>query len=59
MAASLKDISIITGFSVSTISKALNNKDDISTKTKEIIQKAALENNYQPNHYAVMLRKVE
>ena len=55
--ATIKDISKITGFSMSTVSKALNDKEDISDETKLIIRKAALDNNYKPNHYAVMLRR--
>jgi len=55
----IKDISIITGFSPSTVSKALNDKKDVGVNTKQIIQKVALEKNYQPNPYAVALRKTK
>ncbi|MDO6596573.1 LacI family DNA-binding transcriptional regulator [Oceanihabitans sp. 2_MG-2023] len=53
----LKSISNLSGFSVSTVSKALNGKSDISSKTKELIKNIALENNYVPNFTALSLRK--
>lgn len=52
----LKKISHLTGFSVSTVSKALNNKSDINEQTKKIIQDIALESNYKPNKHALALR---
>ncbi|MFN3754692.1 LacI family DNA-binding transcriptional regulator [Flavobacterium sp.] len=53
----LKKISHVTGFSVSTVSKALNDKDDINVATKKIIQEFANQNNYVPNKNAIALRK--
>jgi len=53
----LKELSRLSGFSVSTVSKALNNKLDISLKTKEAIKDIANKHNYIPNNYAVALRK--
>ncbi|WP_040280810.1 LacI family DNA-binding transcriptional regulator [Psychroserpens damuponensis] len=53
----LKSISILSGYSVSTVSKALNGKSDISSKTKEIIKNIAIEHNYVPNFSALSLRK--
>lgn len=53
----LKEISRVAGYSVSTVSKALNNKLDISKSTREIIQSIADKYNYVPNNYAVALRK--
>lgn len=53
----LKEISIVAGYSVSTVSKALNNKLDISKNTRDIIQSIADKYNYVPNNYAVALRK--
>lgn len=52
----IDDISRATGFSRTTISKALNDKSDISEPTKEIIRKAAKELNYVPNINAKNLR---
>ncbi|MFK7747457.1 MAG: LacI family DNA-binding transcriptional regulator [Kordia sp.] len=53
----LKELSQLSGFSISTVSKALNNKFDISLKTREVIQQIANEHNYVPNTYAIGLRK--
>ena len=52
----LKELSYLTGFSVSTVSKALNDKIDISTKTKKIVMGVAQKHNYVPNSFAVGLR---
>lgn len=52
----LKELSYLTGFSVSTVSKALNDKLDISDKTKRLITKIAEKHNYIPNSFAVGLR---
>jgi len=53
----LKEISHISGFSTSTVSKALNNSFDISVETKKIIKDIAIKNNYVPNQNAIALRK--
>ncbi|WP_053002295.1 LacI family DNA-binding transcriptional regulator [Kordia jejudonensis] len=53
----LKELSQLSGFSVSTVSKALNNKFDISPTTRKAIKKIATKHNYVPNNYAVALRK--
>ncbi|MFY0481399.1 LacI family DNA-binding transcriptional regulator [Flavobacterium sp. PLA-1-15] len=53
----LKKISHLTGFSVSTVSKALNNKQDINVETKKRIQEFAYQRNYVPNKNAISLRK--
>ncbi|EDM45405.1 putative LacI-family transcriptional regulator [unidentified eubacterium SCB49] len=52
----LKELSYLTGFSVSTVSKALNDKFDISEKTKRFITSVAEDHNYVPNSFAVGLR---
>ncbi len=52
----LKELSYLTGFSVSTVSKALNDKLDISVKTKRLIADVAAKHNYVPNSFAVGLR---
>lgn len=46
------DISKETGFSPTTVSKALNNYPDVSEKTKQIILKKANEMGYIPNSHA-------
>lgn len=53
----LKKISRLSGFSTSTVSKALNNCYDVSADTKKLIQELAIQNNYVPNKNAVALRK--
>ncbi|GAA0739553.1 MULTISPECIES: LacI family DNA-binding transcriptional regulator [Flavobacteriaceae] len=55
-ATTIKEISSLSGYSVSTVSKALNNKEDISLKTRELIKNIAKQFNYVPNNYAVALR---
>lgn len=49
------DISKKTGFSPTTVSKALNNYPDVSDKTKQIILKKARELGYIPNSHARIL----
>lgn len=45
----IKDLSKMSGFSVTTVSKALNDYSDISQKTKDKILKLAAEMDYIPN----------
>ncbi len=52
---SLQDIAKAIGISVSTVSRALHNHPDISTKTKTAVQKLANELSYQPNALAQSL----
>jgi len=53
----LKRISTITGFSISTVSKALNDSYEISAKTRRKIKIIADQNKYIPNKNALRLRK--
>lgn len=53
---SLKDIARLCNVSVSTVSKALNDRNDISTEKKEEIQRVARELNYVPNYMASTLK---
>lgn len=53
---SIKDISIKCGFSVATVSKALNDHNDISEATKALIRKTAKEMGYFPNSSARALK---
>ena len=55
----IKDIAKEFNVSISTVSKALNNSYEISTRTKEKIQKFAKENNYKPNFNALSLKNRE
>ena len=43
---SLKDISLRCGVSIATVSKAINNKKDVSEETREQVLKAARELGY-------------
>ncbi len=52
MSITLLDIAKKTGVSSYTVSRALNNKPDISKKTKKLIIKVAKELNYTPNSIA-------
>jgi LacI family transcriptional regulator len=47
--ATIKDIAQATGFSVTTVSRALNGYDDVSEHTRLIIRKTAEQLNYIPN----------
>lgn len=55
-AITLREISNRSGFSVGTVSKALNDKQDISDETKKAIKTIAKKLNYTPNNFAVSLR---
>lgn len=52
----LKEIALKTGFSISTVSKALNDSHEISSLTKERITKIASALNYRPNFFARNLK---
>ncbi|WP_130837145.1 LacI family DNA-binding transcriptional regulator [Lachnoclostridium sp. Marseille-P6806] len=53
---SLKDISAACGVSIATVSKALNNHNDISAETKAHIKEVAAELGYYPNSAAKALK---
>jgi LacI family transcriptional regulator len=53
---SLKEMSQLLGVSISTVSKALNNADDISIRTKKRVKELAEALNYQPNKMGAALR---
>ena len=55
-AVTIKELSFLSGYSISTVSKALNNKLEISKGTRETIKTIAKQHNYVPNNYAVSLR---
>lgn len=54
--ASLKEIAVVCGVSIATVSKALNNHSDISEETKERVRQTAKEMGYQPNANAQALK---
>lgn len=53
---SIKDIAKICGVSVATVSKALNDKEDIGEETKKRIKEVAKEMGYFPQYYARAIR---
>lgn len=55
--ARLVDIAKALNISTTTVSRALNNKADISPKTKEAVLKLAKQLDYKPNTLAISLRK--
>jgi LacI family transcriptional regulator len=57
MPATLKDIAKKVGKSVTTVSRALHDYDDVSPKTKALVQQAAKEMGYTPNILAQRLQK--
>lgn len=52
----IKQIAYLSGYSKSTVSKALNNSREVSEKTKRKIQKIADAYNYKPNSSAKALK---
>jgi LacI family transcriptional regulator len=52
----IKDIANVTGFSINTVSRALNSKPEIRTETKEKILETATRLGYRPNRLAQGLR---
>ena len=53
----LADIAQATGFSINTVSRALNGKPDVHERTREIIQAVARKLNYHPDRLARGLRQ--
>lgn len=56
MEVTMKTLSQMSGFSVSTVSKALRDKKDISIKTRKIIKDLAETYDFVPNNSAIALR---
>lgn len=52
----LRDIASLTGFSINTVSRALNNKEEVNTDTRTKILAAATQFGYRPNRLAKGLR---
>lgn len=53
----IRDIARLSGCSVSTVSRAMNNSHDISDETKERIQRIMDEHGYVPNNSARNLKR--
>lgn len=56
MEVTMKTLSKMSGYSVSTVSKALRDKKDISLKTRRIIKELAESCDFVPNNSAIALR---
>lgn len=52
----LKTIAQMTGFAVTTISRALNNAPELSQETRDLVQKVAAEVGYLPDRAALRLK---
>ena len=57
MGVTLKDIAKETGKSITTVSRALNDYDEVSSATKELVRRVASELGYTPNIFAQRLQK--
>jgi len=57
VAITIKDIAKRVGLSVTTVSRALNDFDDVSVETKELIRRTAAEMGYIPNSLAQRFQK--
>ncbi len=57
MVVKLKDIADATGKSITTVSRALNDYDDVSEETKKLVNRVAKELGYTPNTWAQRLQK--
>jgi len=57
MSVTLKDIARKVGYSVTTVSRALNDYDDVSQETKQLIKRVAQEMGYHPNVIAQSLQR--
>jgi len=57
VAVTIKDIAKKVGKSVTTISRALHDYDDVSKETKEMVRQAAAEMGYTPSSFAQRLQK--
>jgi LacI family transcriptional regulator len=57
MSVTLKDIARKVGFSVTTVSRALNDYDDVSEETRQLIKRVAQEMGYHPHVIAQSLQR--
>ena len=57
MSVTLKDIARKVGYSITTVSRALNDYDDVSQETKQLIKRVAQEMGYHPNVIAQSLQR--
>jgi LacI family transcriptional regulator len=57
VAVTIKDIARKVGKSVTTVSRALHDYDDVSQETKDLVRQAATEMGYTPSSFALRLQK--
>ena len=57
MPVTLKDVAEKVGCSITTVSRALHNYDDVSAKTKTLVKQTAVEMGYTPSSLAQRLQK--
>lgn len=55
--ATIQDIARISGYSIGTVSRVINNRADVSDETRKKIEEVIKAQNYQPNSSARMLRQ--
>ena len=55
----IKDIARLSGYGISTVSRALNNHPDVSEETKEKINQIVKEHRFIPNSNARHLKQQE
>ena len=53
----IKDIARLSGYSIGTVSRVINNRQDVSDKARQIIEKVIEEQNFQPNSNAQLLKQ--
>ena len=55
--ATIKDIARLSGYSVGTVSRVINQHPDVSAETREKILKIIEQENFQPNSNARLLKQ--
>ena len=55
----IKDIARLSGYSIGTVSRVINNRSDVSPAAREIIERVIREQNFQPNDNAKLLKKTQ
>ena len=53
----IKDIARLSGYSIGTVSRVINHRQDVSEEARQIIEKVIEEENFQPNSNAKMLKQ--
>ena len=54
----IKDIARLSGYSIGTVSRVINNRADVSEEAREKISEVIREHDYQPNSNARKLKQV-